>query len=345
MNIIYGVSGDGFGHSSRAQRIISHLEKNGHSVLVFTYGRAYEILKNKFETVRVHGIELVFLENKLSYPQTLKNTFPEFIKTIRMFPMIEQRVHAFKPDLFVTDFEPLTAGLAHLHRRPLISVDNQHMLTEIQFSSPRAYWKSFLIARTAIRAYIPNPDYLIVLSFFKSKKVRKNVFLTRPLVRDEVLRLKSVRKNFIAVYLSRENKSLLDILKKIDENFIVYGYNIEKKMGNIIFKKTGVGFLKDLSKAKAVIATAGFSLLSEALYLKKPYFAIPLVAQFEQTANALFLKNSGFGDYSEKPTCAELEHFISHLKMYQKNLDRRKNNLPDTLKVIDGILKNVAKKK
>ena len=47
MKIIYGISGEGFGHSSRAKEIIKFLEKNRHKVLIITYGRGIEIFKNK----------------------------------------------------------------------------------------------------------------------------------------------------------------------------------------------------------------------------------------------------------------------------------------------------------
>jgi uncharacterized protein (TIGR00661 family) len=38
------------------------------------------------------------------------------------------------------------------------------------------------------------------------------------------------------------------------------------------------------------MATAGFTLISEALHLKKPYLALPMIGQFEQAINAVFLE-------------------------------------------------------
>ena len=38
MRILYGVCGEGFGHSSRAKEIIKHLENKGHTILIITYG-------------------------------------------------------------------------------------------------------------------------------------------------------------------------------------------------------------------------------------------------------------------------------------------------------------------
>ncbi len=36
MRVLYGVSGEGLGHSSRAEEVIRHLKKKGHEVLVMT---------------------------------------------------------------------------------------------------------------------------------------------------------------------------------------------------------------------------------------------------------------------------------------------------------------------
>jgi hypothetical protein len=51
----------------------------------------------------------------------------------------------------------------------------------------------------------------------------------------------------------------------------------------------------DLAAARAVVCTAGFTLLSEALYLGKPVLALPNRGFFEQALNALYLRRSGRG--------------------------------------------------
>jgi uncharacterized protein (TIGR00661 family) len=44
-----------------------------------------------------------------------------------------------------------------------------------------------------------------------------------------------------------------------------------------------------------VIANSGFSLICEALYLGKPYLAIPVRHQFEQVLNAYYVDKMGYG--------------------------------------------------
>jgi hypothetical protein len=52
----------------------------------------------------------------------------------------------------------------------------------------------------------------------------------------------------------------------------------------------------DLASARAVVCTAGFTLLSEARHLGKPVLAVPNQGFFEQALNALYLRRSGKGD-------------------------------------------------
>ena len=46
MRIVYGVSGEGFGHAMRAKELIRSLIMTGHEIKVITYGQAYDELKS-----------------------------------------------------------------------------------------------------------------------------------------------------------------------------------------------------------------------------------------------------------------------------------------------------------
>ncbi|WP_263641100.1 glycosyltransferase family protein [Methanobrevibacter arboriphilus] len=56
------------------------------------------------------------------------------------------------------------------------------------------------------------------------------------------------------------------------KKFIVYGFNKEGIEGNLTFRKFNEDKIyEDMSNAKAVITNGGFTLISEAIYLKKTY--------------------------------------------------------------------------
>ena len=80
------------------------------------------------------------------------------------------------------------------------------------------------------------------------------------------------------------------------------------------------GFLHDLAGAKAVIANAGFSLVSEALHLGKPYLAIPVKNQFEQTFNAYYVDKLGYGAWWKDLGKEQIESFLFNLPFYSDNL-------------------------
>ena len=124
--------------------------------------------------------------------------------------------------------------------------------------------------------------------------------------------------------------------------FTAYGKDYENKtINNISYRKISPDFIKELAKAKAVIGTAGFTLISESIYLKKPYFAIPLKGQFEQTLNALFIKQAQLGDYSENPTRTQIENFMKNLSLYEKNLEKQNSNPNEAIQTLDKILEKI----
>jgi uncharacterized protein (TIGR00661 family) len=91
----------------------------------------------------------------------------------------------------------------------------------------------------------------------------------------------------------------------------------------VVFRQKGPNFLEDLAACRAIIGTTGFSLIEDSIYLKKPYFGAPLRKQFEQTNNARFLRERGFGDFSEHITREEIVRFLANLALFRENLRRK----------------------
>ncbi|VVB80032.1 Glycosyl transferase family 1 [uncultured archaeon] len=350
MNILYGVTGEGFGHSSRSQEIILHLQKEGHRVLILTYGQAYPVLKdffnkkeykNKVEIYRVEGFHISFEKGKVSVSETILKNIEPAVKNIKNWDKIIKKVKSFSPKVAITDFEPLTANISYYLGLPLISIDNQHRITHMKIKVPAKYQTDFFIAKGYVSLCPPIATNYITLSFTKSKLHSKKDFIVSPVLRKEIINLKKREGTRILVYQTQKDLEFLKVLKEIKEKFIVYGYNKNLVDGNIHYKKAGREFLKDLSECKGIIATAGFTLISEALYLKKPYFAVPLRGQFEQVLNALYLKQSGMGDFSEEPTKDQLEKFVSDLPRYRKKFKDYKTNPEEANEVLDKILRKL----
>ena len=63
--IVYGVSGEGSGHSSRSREMLTHLKDLGHDVMVVSYDRGYNNLKDDFDVFETEGLHIASLDNPL----------------------------------------------------------------------------------------------------------------------------------------------------------------------------------------------------------------------------------------------------------------------------------------
>ena len=137
---------------------------------------------------------------------------------------------------------------------------------------------------------------------------------------------------------------MFKILKKFTaEKFIVYGFGINKKEDNILFKEfSEKGFADDLANSKAVITNGGFSLMSEAVFLHKPVLSIPVKKHYEQINNAVYLQKEGYGAFYEQLTRKNLKSFLMNLPKYRKNLRRYKQmNNEEAFRKIDKTINSL----
>jgi len=322
--IIYGVSGQGFGHAARSYETLTHLEKQGHKVIVLSYNQGAKFLKKYFTVINIPGFGLNYQNNKVVYWRTVYDNAKTLITESKNWPKILKRVRRFKSDLVITDFEPLSANLAHLERLPLISIDNQHQLTNTKIVVPKKYRRDFITDSLVVKSMVWGADYYLVTSFFKTKVTKPKTFIFPPIVRGPVAKLKPTTKNFIFVYQNSNFEPLIDELRKIKkEKFVVYrNVSGNRKIDNVTIRDFTHKNLTDMKNCKAIIGTAGLSLISEALWLKKPYFAIPVAHQVEQALNAINLKRLGYGDWAEDLTAKNCSEFIKKLPQYRKKLNK-----------------------
>jgi uncharacterized protein (TIGR00661 family) len=125
----------------------------------------------------------------------------------------------------------------------------------------------------------------------------------------------------VLVYVTSPAPDLAKLLSSVRCRFIAYGFGREGEEGNIVYKKPSLdGFFADLTSARAIVANSGFSLVTEALHLGKPYLAVPVSHQFEQIFNAYWLQKSGYGSYWEELNKERVEAFLYNLPHYREAL-------------------------
>ena len=342
VRILYGVAGEGFGHAVRSRVLIEQLNKKN-KIKIVTSGKGHSYLKKLFDVEEIDYFRLIYRNNKISILLTLLNNLIKFPIIIVKSLKISKIIQDFRPNIIITDFEPLVAYFAFFKKIPLISVDNQHVLTKGHHKDvARAHYFDALITNFVIRSFIIKPHKHFINSFFDCKLKDKDSILVKPLLREEIINAHTSNKGHILVYqTSKSNKKLIKELQKINKKFIVYGFPRSKKIGNITFKNISEkGFLKDLSSCSGVITNAGSTLMSEALFLKKPILSLPVKRQFEQILNAIYLEKLGYGMFARQTKKEIIEEFIRNIPKFRnklKNYKKYDNN--KTIRKISDALK------
>lgn len=314
--IIYGVSGEGFGHSSRARVVLEHLTRAGHEVKVVTYDRGIRHLGGDFDLFETIGLHIESVNNRVAPLKTLLSNMARLPDGHKRLQRLRKDVFKmFRPHAVITDFEPMCAYLAHHYDLPLITIDNQHRLRYMRYDYPKHLKNDRQLTLHIIRAMVPKPDVSLVTTFYFGKAKNQRTFLFPPLLRAQVQHLVPVRGNKILVYLTSGFESFVEMLSAYPgEQFIVYGQGDRGAQGNVTFKAPSKkGFLEDLAACKAVMATAGFTLITESLHLKKPYLALPMTGQFEQAINAVFLEQLGCGVNMDRIDKDGIDDFLTRL--------------------------------
>jgi uncharacterized protein (TIGR00661 family) len=272
-------------------------------------------------------MRLTTVDNQVRYRKTMLTNLLSVPHAAASVRKLNHLAKDWSIQAVITDFEPLSCHTGHKLGLPVLSIDNQHCLTFGEISYPAKYKKEAAAAKMVTRIMTPKADAYFVTSFFEVKSKNKKTFFFPPILRKAVLECKPSEGQDVLVYVTSPAPEVISILKEIRQTFICYGFNREGREGNVWFKKpNSEGFLTDLSRARAVLANSGFSLISEALHLRKPYLAWPVKNQFEQIFNAYYIDKLSFGKFWDELSKEKIESFLFNLDFYQESLENYPRN-------------------
>ncbi len=313
--IVYGVSGEGSGHTTRAREMLQHLTQQGHEIRVVSYGRGYAALRGQYRCIEIEGLHIVSVDNRVSVWRTVLHNLRRARRAIVSNRSVTRLFDDFQPDCVITDFEPVTAWMAKLRGLPLISLDNQHRIRFMAHPVPKKMLPDLWLTQMIIALMIPRPDVSLATTLVMGPATNDRTFLFPPILRRDVLDKPVTDAGFHLVYLTSGYDSLMGILHQFpDKRFRVYGQRSAGFDGNITFcDPDPEGFMDDLAACSSVISTAGFNLISESMYLGKPQLVLPIRGQFEQELNAICLAESGYGMCADRASADVLGAFFSRL--------------------------------
>lgn len=320
---LFIIQGEGRGHLTQAIALAEMLERAGHTVVASLVGVSEKGEVPHFFQERITSPIISFNSPSLIYHPVSKNLsinrtvlnairfLPRYIKSISK---IQEAVRHYQPDLIINFYDVL-GGIHQLlskspwfESKPLVCVAHQYLLLHDDFVYPDKY--------QAIDRFLVNFNTRIT-SLFASKKLalsfrempdcpQKKISVVPPLLRSEVwdLHTKTTDKCFILAYMTQPymEKELTQWHTK-NPNVEIHCFssrlqmpNVLKHSKNLYFHKIdGKKFLSMMAECRAVVTTAGFESVCEAMALSKPVMMIPLRKHFEQTCNAFDAQISGAG--------------------------------------------------
>jgi uncharacterized protein (TIGR00661 family) len=328
MRILYGVNGEGMGHATRSRVVIDSLLAD-HDVRVVASGAAFAYLSDCLPRVdEVFGPTFAMEEGEIhrwaTVVQNVRNARRGVPDTVHNWVRVVDKT--WRPEVVVTDFEPLAGIYARSTRTPMIAVDNINMLDRCRHDAEIIGKErdDFLVARAVTRSMVPGALEYVITTFFRPPIARGGTTLVPPIVRPEIESAIIERGDHLVVYSSGD-PALIEALRSSGVRCLVYGMRGGPKEGevdgNLEFRpRSNEGFVEDLRTARGVVAGGGFSLLSEAVYLGKPVLAMPLHGQFEQLMNARYLEREGYGVCAPVVTPEVLGDFLGRLGEFEEAL-------------------------
>ncbi|MHC4477375.1 MAG: glycosyltransferase family protein [Planctomycetota bacterium] len=318
--IIYGVAGEGFGHSSRSHLIGQRLLDAGHDVMFVGYKKSLVYLKQYFgERVReTFGLGFAYKNGRIDKSETLKRNLLNLPEGNRQNDeLFKKYFEPFGPELVISDFEPFSAWWAWRNRVPFVSIDHEHLLTLCELEHRRKNWFSRLTSSIVTKCYYVGAVAYVIINFFETPLRIDSAVLAPPVVRPVVTGLSASEGSHVLLYSTtgKDAERLEGILAKFGrQTFYIYGFDRTGRSGNCVFKERSTeAFLADLVACRGVIASAGFSLISECLYFKKKMLVLPIAGQYEQIINAHYIEKLGLGLSCERLDESAVARFLDEL--------------------------------
>lgn len=295
--ILYGVQGDAHGHAIRALTIARRYPE--HDFLFVSYDQGAWLLRQEFPVFECPGLATFVRNHRLDSVRTILGNLRFFCRERLHHDRLTRVIDEFKPDAAITDYEYSVPRACWRAGVACLSLDHQHAVTACFHRVPRRQRPSYLATYLSIRLLFSRASRHVVTSFFPSPDpcMPTPVVFVPPLLREQVLRIQATTGDHVLAYRSHPpSVDFLPFLKRIGHPVIVYGFDLDRRDGNLVFKRRSEdGFLQDLASCRYVICSGGHTLMSEALHLGKPILSFPIDQLFEQYLNGFYLERLGYG--------------------------------------------------
>ena len=322
---VFAVQGEGRGHLTQALTLSKSFQEDGHTVCCVILGRdphkeVPDFFMNKINAPVIQVESPRFSMNasgtSLNLKKTVLTTFGRWNIYKQSLARIKEVVDHYNPDIVVNFFEPLISlyVLNYTRKFKIISIAHQYIYLHKKFRFPHGFPVQATLLKWYTRFTSLGSDKILALSMYELPDSQKSkLMITPPALRKELFHKKSEEGGFILIYVmssgfmkdimnwhkknpdtrlicftdNRDVKERYKGLYKVDETLSFHSLDDEK-------------FLDLMSTCSALVSTAGFESVCEAIYLGKPVMLVPIKGHFEQYCNAKDAERIGAGIYADK---------------------------------------------
>ncbi len=334
LNFIFIVQGEGRGHLTQAISLYNIIINAGHEISYLLVGKNerrkiprffHEKINSPIEAFESpnfvadsqgKGIKII---NTILYNIAGSGIFFKSLKRIR------EVLNEKSPDV-VINFYDILGGLNNLGFKKrnikFLTIGHQYFLEHNDFDFPEGSTTDRNLLKMLNKITSIGYDKKLALSFREvNDEAAKKIFVVPPLLRKEVLNLKTEKGEHILVYINMPGYSeeIIEWHKKNPE-IVLHCFWDKKEVENpwVVNKNLTFHqvddqlFLEYMKSARGFVSTAGFESVCEAMYLGIPVMMVPIQGQFEQTCNAIDAKKSGAGVSANTFNISKLLEYLPH---------------------------------
>ena len=339
MKFLFIVQGEGRGHMTQAISLGEMLRSQGHEVVKVLVAKSagrevpkffYEKIKAPVEHYESPNFVFDSTGKKVNVWISIAFNFLKIFTYAKSVWKISQQVKESQPDIII-NFYDIMGGFYALFFRPqaeMYCMAHQFLLLHPKFVFPKGFGVDKFLVNLYSRITAIGSEKRLALSFKPMADVSdKKIYVVPPLLRPEVRALTPVKGKFILGYLL--NSAYADDIEiwhkdhpKVELHLFWDKKDVPEELkvsNNLTFHKINdVKFLDYMSKCGALVTTAGFESVCEAMYFGKPIMMVPTLGHFEQACNALDASRVGAGIQNDKFDLSTLLEYIPKHKDISK---------------------------
>jgi uncharacterized protein (TIGR00661 family) len=315
MKMMFCVLGEGRGHMTQAMAVKEMADAAGHQVVAVTLGvSSHRPVPEYFgSAMKVPVTQLPTLEFKYKNSCAVSNTatllgvlanLPKYSGLVRQ---LDEIVRAAQPDVIINFFEPIAAfyALTRRHRPPVVAIGHQFMFQHPGYVRTPQLWKQLFSMKLYTRLLGARVTKLALSLYEAPDLPDKRIIVGPPILRKQLFGLQANPDGkFTLVYLLNHGYAE-QIIRWSDAHPQTRLHCFYDKPGApaefqhspalTFHKLDGEKFLKMMAECRNVVCTAGFESVSEAAWLGKPLFLVPVENHIEQEVNAIDAQQFGIG--------------------------------------------------